>query len=156
MDYSDGDEWSAAKHVRLNDLCRSDHAKRLDKLAAFADNRQGDPDDVVLHVRQVLETHFRRSYTAYFPHNRNLGQMVWDIDNHVGTHPCAAVRERMNALNSATCDNHHGDDADVAPKKGVDPDELKVIVADALELIGARKPTFASQRPIFSQPGPPP
>lgn len=139
MEYSDGEEWSAAKHVRLGDLCRSDHAKRLDKLAAFADNRQGDPDDIVLHVRQVIETHFRRSYTAYFPHNRNLGQMVWDIDNHVGAHPCAGVRNRMDSLNTSTSDNHHGDDADVMPKRGVDPDALKVIVIDALELIGARR-----------------
>jgi wobble nucleotide-excising tRNase len=156
IEYSDGDEWSAATHIRLNDLCRSDHTKRLDKLTAFAENRQGDPDDVVLHVRQVIETHFRRSYTAYFPHNRNLGQMVWDIDNYVGAHPCAAVRERMNAINSATCDHHHGDDADVVPKKGIDPDELKVIVTDALELIGAREPPVGNHRPILSQPGPPP
>lgn len=139
MEYSDRDEWSAAKHVHLTDLCRSDHTKRLDKLSAYADHRQGDPDDIVLHVRQVIETHFRRSYTAYFPHNRNLGQMVWDIDHHVGAHPCAGVRDQMDALNSSTCDNHHGDDADVMPKKGVDPDALKVIVTDALELIGARR-----------------
>lgn len=145
MEYSDGGEWSAAKHVRLSDLCRSDHTKRLDKLAAFADNREGDPDDIVLHVRQVIETHFRRSYTAYFPHNRNLGQMVWDIDNYGGPHPCAGARDRMDALNSSTCDNHHGDDADVMPKKGVDPDALKVIVTDALELIGARRPTSSSK-----------
>ncbi len=141
MEYSDGYDWSAAKPVRLADLCRSDHTKRLDKLAAYADHRQGDPNDIVLHVRQVIETHFRRSYTAYFPHNRNLGQMVRDIDDYVGAHPCDGVRDRMDALNSATCDNHHGDDADVMPKKGVDPDALKVIVTDALELTGARRPT---------------
>ena len=69
--------------------------------------------------------------------------MVWDTDNHVGSHPCAGVRDRMDALNTSTCDNHHGDDADVMPKKGVDPDALKVIVADALELIGARRPASA-------------
>lgn len=144
MEYSDGGEWSAAKHVRLTDLCRSDHTRRLHKLAAYADDRQGDPDDIVLHVRQVLETHFRRSFTAYFSHNRNLGQMVRDIDNHFGPHPCDGVRDRMDALNSATCENHHGDDANISPKKGVDPDELKVIVTDALELIGARKPGIGS------------
>ncbi len=138
MEYSDGDEWSAAKPVHLPDLCRSGHTKRLDKLSAYVDDRQGDPDDIVLHVRQVIETHFRRSYTAYFPHNRNLGQMVRDIDEHVGAHPCDGVRDRMDALNSATCDDHHGDDADLMPKRGVDPDALKVIVIDALELIGAR------------------
>ena len=131
-------------------LGRSDHTKRLDKLAAYADNRQGDPDDIVLHVRQVIETHFRRSYTAYFPHNRNLGQMVRDIDDHVGSHPCDGVRNRMDALNSATCDNHHGDDADVMPKKGVDPDALKVIVTDALELIGARRPAGSTAAPALA------
>ena len=125
--------------MHLTDLCRSDHTKRLDKLAAYAEHRQGDPDDIVLHVRQVIETHFRRSYTAYFPHNRNLGQMVWDIDHHTGGHPCAGVRDRMDALDASTCNNHHGDDAYAMPKKGVDPDALKVIVADALELIGARR-----------------
>ena len=61
----------------------------------------------MLHVRQIIETHFRRSYTAYFPHNRNLGQMVRDIDDYLGVHPCAGVRGRMDALNCATCDNHH-------------------------------------------------
>lgn len=141
MEYTDGGEWSAAKHVQLVDLCKSDHAKRLDKLIAYADNRTGDPDDIVLHVRQVLETHFRRSFTAYFPHNRNLGQIVRDIDGYSGAHPCAGVRDRLDALNTSTCDNHHGDDADVIPKKGVDPDELKVIVTDALEIIGAREPS---------------
>ena len=140
LEYSDGDEWSAATHVHLSDLCRSDHTKRLDKLIAYADHRRGDPDDIVLHVRQVVETHFRRSYTAYFAHNRNLGHMVRDIDGHVGVHPCHGVRDQMDTLNAATCDNHHGDDANVMPKKGVDPDALKVIVADALELIGARRP----------------
>lgn len=147
MEYTDGDEWSAAKHVQLVDLCKSDHAKRLNKLMAYADNRTGDPDDIVLHVRQVLETHFRRSFTAYFPHNRNLGQIVRDIDDYSGAHPCAGIRDRLDALNSSTCDNHHGDDADVTPKKGIDSDELKVIVTDALEVIGAREP---------SSPPPPP
>jgi wobble nucleotide-excising tRNase len=119
IEYGDGEEWSVAKHVRLADLCRSNHTKRLEKLAAYVDHRQGDPDDIVLHVRQVIETHFRRSFTAYFPHNRNLGEMVRDIDNHAGSHPCAGVRCRMAALNSATCDDHHGDDADVMPKRAL-------------------------------------
>ena len=152
IDYSDGDEWSVATKVRLNDLCRSDHTKRLDKLTAYADHRQGDPDNIVLHVRQVIETHFRRSYTAYFPHNRNLGQMVSDIDHHVGAHPCASVRDKMDTLNSATCDNHHGDDAVIMPKKGIDPDALKVIVTDVLELIGARTPRPVTPRLPLSQP----
>ena len=56
----------------------------------------------------------------------------------------------MDALNSATCDNHHGDDADVMPKKGVDPDALKVIVTDALELIGARRPAGSTAAPALA------
>jgi wobble nucleotide-excising tRNase len=140
IEYSDGDEWSIAKHVRLSDLCKSNHAKRLDKLAAFVDRREGDPDDIVLHVRQVLETHLRRSYTAYFAHNRNLGNMIRDIDDYSGQHPCAGIRNQLDSLNTSTCDNHHGDDSEAIPRKGVDPDELKVIVTEALEVIGARKP----------------
>ncbi|MCF8710234.1 AAA family ATPase [Rhizorhapis sp. SPR117] len=140
IEYTNGDEWSSAQRVDLTELCRSDHARRLDKLRAFADNRQGDPDDVVLNVRQVLETHFRRSYTAYFAHNRNLGQMVRDIENEGAAHPCHNFRNGLDALNAATCDQHHGDDAIVIPKRRVDPDALRVIVNDALELIGARKP----------------
>lgn len=147
MEYSGGEEWSSAKPVQLADLCRSDHAKRLDKLIAFANDRQGDPDDIVLHVRQVLETHFRRSHTAYFGHDRNLGQMIRDIDTDVGNHPCAGVRDRLDALNSATRDNHHGDNAAVVPKRGVDADELKVIVTDALELIGSKRPVDHATRP---------
>ena len=140
IEYSDGDGWSAAKSVRLDDLCSSTHAKRLAKLTAFADHLTGDPDDIVLNIRQVLETHFRRTYTAYFPHNRNLGQIVWDIAQHVGPHPCSAVRNRLDAINAATCDDHHGDDANATPKKGVDPDALRIIVRETLELVGARRP----------------
>lgn len=144
IEYSDGDGWSAAKSVRLDDLCSSTHAKRLAKLTAFVNNLTGDPDDVVLNVRQVLETHFRRAYTAFFPRNRNLGQIVRDIDLHAGSHPCDAVRNHLDAINAATCDNHHGDDAYAIPKKGVDPDALRVIVREALELIGARQPAAAA------------
>lgn len=140
LEYSGGEEWTAAETVKLSDLCKSNHAKRLDKLLAFANSRQGDPDDIVLHVRQVLETHFRRAFSAYFPHNRNLGQIVRDIDGFSGNHPCASVRDKLDGLNAATCDNHHGDDALATPKRGVDPDELAVIVTDALEVIGAKQP----------------
>lgn len=57
----------------------------------------------------------------------------------MGAHPCDEVRDQIGALNSATCKNHHGDNADVMPKKGADPNALKVIVTEALELIGARR-----------------
>src|SRR3546814_19427359 len=56
------------------------------------------------------------------------------------SHPLAgAVRDKLDFLNASTCDNHHGDDAEVTPKKGVDGDELKIIVTETLALIGARK-----------------
>ncbi len=152
IEYNGGDGWSAAKSVRLQDLCSSNHANQLAKLAAFVDNRTGDPDDVVLNVRQVLETHFRRAYTAYFPHNRNLGKIVRDIDQHVGPHPCDAVRDRLDAINAATCDSHHGDDANAVPKRGVDRDALHVIVREALELIGARRPITAGSLAATSSP----
>lgn len=50
----------------------------------------------------------------------------------------------MDAFYVSACDDHHGDDADVSPKKGVDPDSLKVIVIDTLEPIRARRPAMAT------------
>lgn len=66
---------------------------------------------------------------------------VRDIDNYSGAHPCAGVRDKIDELNKATCDHHHGESAEAVPKTGVDPDELKVIVEDTLEVIGAREPS---------------
>lgn len=141
IEYAGDEEWSVAKRVNLTELCRSGQAKRIDELKAFLSERIGDPDHLVLCIRKVLETHFRRSYTAYFPHNRNLGQIVRDIDELGSAHPCHSDRDSLDTLNAATCDEHHGDDAIVNAKRGVDPDELRVSVADALLLIGAKRPT---------------
>lgn len=143
IDFDGGDEWSSATAVDLDKLCRAGHAKMVEELVAYVDHRHGDADEVVLKVRQALETHYRRSFAAYFAHDRNLGQIVRDIFDEGASHPCHRDLGRLDNCNDATCDKHHGDDAIVVVKRGVDPDELRVIAADALELIGARKPAPA-------------
>lgn len=140
IDFAGGDDWSAASGVDLDKLCRAGHAKMVDEIVAFVDRRAGEPDNVVLKVRQVLETHYRRSFTAYFAHDLNLGQIVRHISVGGDSHPCKKDLTRLDNCNDATCDKHHGDDAIVVAKRDVDPDELAVIARDALQLIGARKP----------------
>lgn len=140
IEFSGGDEWSAASAVDLDQLCRAQHAKLVDEIAAFVDDRAGNPDHVVHNVRRVLETHYRRSYSAYFARDRNLGQIVKDIALAGPTHPCHRDLVRIDNCNDFTCDHHHGDDANVVVKQGVDPDGLRTVARDALELVGARKP----------------
>jgi len=152
IDFDGGDEWSSATAVDLDKLCRAGHAKMVEELVAYVDHRQGDADEVVLKVRQALETHYRRSFAAYFAHDRNLGQIVRDISDEGPSHPCHRDLGRLDNCNDATCDKHHGDDAIVLVKRGVDPDELRVIAADALELIGARKPAPAPAAAVRPSP----
>lgn len=140
IDYDGDDEWSVAKAVNLDLLCRAGHAKMVDEIAAYIDARKGQPDDVVLKIRQVLETHYRRSYSGWFDHDQNLGSIVRSISEAGAMHPCHRDLGKLDNCNDATCDKHHGDDAAVVVKRGVDPDELKVIAVDALELVGARRP----------------
>ena len=166
IDYDGGDEWSVAKVVDLDLLCRAGQAKMIDEIAAYVDRREGEPDDVVLKIRQVLETHYRRSYSAWFGPDQNLGSMTGSIAAAGPAHPCYRDLPKLDNCNDATCDKHHGDSALVVVKRGVDPDELKVIAADALELICARRPATASNglgaaaahyptpRPVLSQPNP--
>lgn len=151
IDFNGGDEWSSVSAVDLDKLCRAGHAKMVEQIEAFVDQRQGNADDVVLKVRQVLETHYRRSYSAYFAHDRNLGGIVKDIAAEGTTHPCHRDLARLDNCNDATCDKHHGDDAIVVAKRGVDPDELRVIAVDALELVGARR---RADPPSGSRPSP--
>jgi wobble nucleotide-excising tRNase len=146
IDFDGGDEWSSVSAVNLDKLCRAGHAKMIEEIVAYVDHRQGTADDVVLKVRQVLETHYRRSYTAYFAHDRNLGGIVQDIADEGVAHPCHRDLGRLDNCNDATCDKHHGDDAIVLVKRNIDPDGLRVIAADALELIGARRSAAATQR----------
>lgn len=140
IEFSGGDEWSAASAVDLDQVCRAQHARLVDEIVAFVDERRGDADHVVHNVRRVLETHYRRSYAAYFARDRNLGQIIKDIAVAGPTHPCHRDLGKLDNCNDFTCDQHHGDDAIVVVKQGVDPDELRTVARDALELVGARKP----------------
>ena len=147
IDYSGGDEWSVASVVNLDLLCRAGHAKMVDEIAAFVDTRTGEPDDIVLKIRQVLETHYRRSFSAWFGPDQNLGSMIGSIRETGSSHPCYPDMARLENCDDATCDKHHGDHAEVFVKRGVDPDELKVVALDALELIGARRPAANAPAP---------
>ena len=144
IDFTGGDEWSSASAVDLDQLCRAEHVRLVDEIIAFIDECRGNADHIVHHVRRVLETHYRRSYMAYFPHDRNLGQIVKDIAAAGPSHPCHRDVDRLDDCNVATCDRHHGEDAIVVTKQGVDPDSLRVIASDALELIGARRKSAAA------------
>ncbi|KQU17582.1 hypothetical protein ASG63_08710 [Methylobacterium sp. Leaf94] len=139
IEFTGGDEWSSASAVDLDQLCRAEHVRLVDEIGAFVNENRGSADHVVHHLRRVLETHYRRSYAAYFPHDRNLGQIVNDIATAGPSHPCHRDLGRLDNCNNATCDMHHGDDAIVVTKQGIDPDSLRVIASDALELIGAKR-----------------
>lgn len=141
IEFSGGDEWSAASAVDLDQLCRAQHVRLVDEILAFVDEWKGDADHVVHNVRRVLETHYRRSYSAYFARNRNLGQIVNDIAMAGSIHPCHRDLVKLDNCNDFTCDRHHGDDAIIVVKQGVDPDELRTVARDALELVGARRPS---------------
>ena len=154
VDFTGGDDWSAASAVNLDQLCRAEHVRMIDEVIAFVDERKGNADHVVHNVRRVLETHYRRSYSAYFAHDRNLGQIVKDIAATGSSHPCHRDLGRLDNCNDATCDEHHGDNAIVVVKQGVDPDGLRIIASDALELIGARRPVAATMLPAASRPSP--
>lgn len=143
IEFDGADGWSGAKLAELDRLCRAGHVKLVDEIIAFVDGRIGSPDDVVLKIRQVLETHYRRSYAAYFGHAQNLGSIIKTISAEAAAHPCFRDLKKLDNCNEATCDKHHGDDSMVIAKRGVDPDELHVIAVDALELIGARRPTIS-------------
>lgn len=144
IDYSGGDEWSVASAVNLDLLCRAGHAKMVDEIATFVDSRAGEPDDIVLKIRQVIETHYRRSFSAWFGPDQNLGSMIGSIRDAGAVHPCYIELARLENCDDATCDKHHGDNAALLVKRGVDPDELRVVARDALELAGARRPPVAA------------
>lgn len=141
IEFDGGDNWSSAKAVDLDELCRGAHARAIEKLQRFYSERHGQPDDVVLNVRQVLETHFRRSYTAYFNRDENLGGIIKAIRDGGPQHPCHRDLHKLDSCNDATCEEHHGEDALLMPKTGLDPDELRIIVGDCLELVGATRPS---------------
>lgn len=153
IDLNTGDKWSVATAVSLDLLCRADQAKLIDEVAAFVDQRAGNADEVVLKIRKMLETHYRRSYMAYFKPDLNLGSIIHKIAEEGASHPCYQDLTRLDSCNNATCDEHHGDNARTPAKRGVDPDGLRVVARDALELIGARRragtPHIVTEPPLL-------
>lgn len=135
------DQWSRANVADIDDLCRTAHQKNVDLLSAFVDHRAGDPTHVAPAVRKVLETHYRRTYPAYFERSDWLGTIISKIRAEGPTHPCYADLAVLEGCNAATKDEHHGDDADVAPAAPIDGDGLAVAVGDCLALINVvRRP----------------
>lgn len=137
IEFEGPEQWSVARGVDPDELCRGEHMITVDALKAFHERREGDPATVVMHVRRVLETHFRRTYSGWFGPVDGLGVIVDSIRKGGSIHPCAPILARLNACNEATRERHHGEDARFGSRARVDPDELGGLVGDALILIGA-------------------
>lgn len=114
----------------------------IDELTAYVDQNEGDPAKVVLTVRRVLETHYRR-YRAYFTADQNLGSIIRAIASEGPSHPCHRDLTQLDRCNNATCDDHHGENADTGRARLLSQEEVRVVAIDALELIGARRPATA-------------
>ena len=131
------EQWSKARLASLDDLCRSDNALLIDQLQAYHASNLGDPTQIAPAVRKVLESHYRRSFSAYFDRKDYLGTIISKIRDGGPTHPCYAELPDLESCNAATNDEHHGDDPEVAPADPIDPDDLHLVVRDCLQLIGA-------------------
>lgn len=143
------EQWSKARIAILDDLCRSDNALLIDQLQAYHDSKLGDPTQIAPAVRKVLETHYRRTYSAYFDRKDYLGTIISKIRDGGPTHPCYADLPDLESCNAATTDEHHGDDPEVAPPAPIDPHDLHLVVRDCLQLIGAlRRPATAPTAPV--------
>ena len=140
IDVNSSDGRTVVETTKLEELCISRHARMISELLEYVDNRIGRPDDIVLSIRQVLETHYRQAYRAYFGRDENLGRMVLSIKKEGPNHPCYQFIEKLGSCNVTTRNFHHGDHASVRSQNENDPEQLAVIAADALELICARKP----------------
>lgn len=141
IDFATGGQWSEASVVNLELLCRARHIKMIDELTAYVDQNQGDHAKVALTVRRVLETHYRR-YRAYFTAGQNLGSIVRTIAIEGPPHPYYRELTKLERCNNATCDDHHGENANTGNARTLSPEEVRVIATDALELIGARRPAL--------------
>ena len=139
IDFATGGQWSEASVVDLDLLCRARHIEMIDDLTAYVDRNEGDQAKVVLTVRRVLETHYRR-YRGYFAPDQNLGSIVQAIAREGPSHPCHRDLTQLDRCNNATCDDHHGENADTGRTRALSPEEVRVVAKDALELIGARRP----------------
>ncbi|AZN70487.1 hypothetical protein D5400_03645 [Georhizobium profundi] len=143
IDFAAGGQWSEASVVNLDLLCRARHIEMIDELTAYVDRNEGDHGKVALTVRRVLETHYRR-YRAYFIPDQNLGSIVKAIASEGSSHPCHRELMQLDRCNNATCDDHHGENANTGSARTLGPEEVKVVATDALELIGARRPASSS------------
>jgi len=141
IEFASGGHWSEASVVDLDLLCRARHVEMIDELMAYVDLNKGAADKVALTVRRVLETHYRRSYRAYFTAAQNLGSIVKSIADEGPSHPCHRDMTQIDGCNKATCDDHHGENANTGRARTLSQEEVKVIATDALELIGARRKT---------------
>ncbi|RUW99337.1 MAG: hypothetical protein EOS71_21980 [Mesorhizobium sp.] len=134
----DGPEnWSIAKNADLDVLCQSSHAAQLRKLVAFYERREGQPGDVAPAIRTVLETHYRRSFSAYFGPTEELGTIVRSIRDFGQAHVCWADLNDLEACNVATLPEHHGEDPRLVSRGPINEDELHRLVSDCLRLVKA-------------------
>lgn len=138
IEHDGADKWSKAKAVDLDELCQSESAAQLAKLKAYYETRTGQPSDVAPAIRKVLETHFRRAYSAYFKPEDNLGPIIRKINDAGSAHPCWDVRAELEACNVGTMAEHHGEDPTFVSTGPIDPDELHVLVGECLLLVNAR------------------
>lgn len=146
--YDGADNWSKAVAADLDVLCQSDYALQLKILTDFYNERVGEPTHVAPAVRKVLETHYRRSYSAYFLPTDNLGPIIHKIREHGPSHPCWLAVDTLEACNTATMGEHHGDDPSIVSSKPVDADNLRGTVRDCLELIHAQLPQTPELRTV--------
>ena len=138
--YEGAENWSKAVLADLDQLCQSDHTRQLNQLNAYYLRREGAPSNVSPAVRKVLETHYRRSFSAYFKPSDNLGPIILAIKAHGVSHPCWTDLKDLEGLNAGTMGEHHGDNPDIMPSEPIDPDELHVLVETCLRLVNVIRP----------------
>jgi hypothetical protein len=137
--FEGAEQWSEARTVNIDDLCRSSYNKAVDDLRAYHDHRAGDPGHIAPAVRRVLETYYRQTFPAYFDRSDWLGEIIKKIRGDGPAHPCFADLTDLESCNAATKTEHHGDDPEVAPARPIDPDGLAVVVRDCLQLTNVLK-----------------
>lgn len=131
------EEWSQAHEADLDELCASEHEKRLRKLHNYYEFRVGQPTDVAPAIRPILETYFRATYPAYFRNDVNLGEMIIQIKRQGASHPCWRNCAHLDSCNVNTLDQHHGDDPKRPASEPIDPDDLYGMVRTCLILVHA-------------------
>lgn len=144
--YDGAENWSKAVIADLDELCQSDHTRQVKQLKAYHATRTGDPSNVAPSIRKVLETHYRRSFSAYFASDLNLGKIIQAIKKAGPSHPCWKDVADLESCNSGSMGEHHGDDADTMPSGPIDPDGLHVLVTTCLRLINVIAPAEHAQK----------